>query len=419
LGAIKLKKTLALIVAGGRLDLFSNYRSKAAMPFAGKYRLIDFSLSNCVNSGIENIGIITQYMPYSLKRHIGIGKPWDLDRKNGGITILQPHKGAPGSGWYQGDGEAIYKNISYLKNQKIDDVLVLPGNLVYKMDYQKLLKVHREKNADLTIAANNIPYDDACHFSIINYDQEHRVNEFQKETDQPAKNLVSMGVNVFKAEVLLKYLSRYCSQGAVTLEEDIIPEMIADKLDVFLYDYDGYWKNIRTVDSYWKSNLETAENIPRLDLYDEKWKIHTRSEEKPPAKFGKSSHVNKCLISNGAIINGRVENSIISPGVYIEEGALVTDSVILNNCVIRQNALINKSIMDKNVLIGANCLIGSGNDFSPNTAANNILNSGLNIIAKNIKIAENTLINRNCRIEADVNNGDFKNNEIKSGSTVN
>lgn len=414
-----MKKTLALIIAGGRLDLFSNYRSKAALPFAGKYRLIDFSLSNCVNSGIQNIGIITQYKPHSLRRHIGIGKPWDLDRKNGGVTILQPHKGKLSSGWYEGDAQAIYKNIEYILSHDIENILVLPGNLVYKMDYQKLLKVHKEKNADLTIAANNISYSDVVNFSVLKHDQEHRVKKIYQEKNDPHENLVSMGIGVFKADALINNLHKYCNSKAVSFGQDIIPAMIDDEQNIFFYNYDNYWKNIETVDSYWDSNLETAKNIPQLNLYDQNWRIYTRSEEKPPAKFGRNSHISKSLISNGAIVNGRVENSIISPGVYIEEGALVTNSVILNNSIIHKNALVNKSIMDKNVQIGANSKIGAGSNFSTNMSSAAPLKSGLNIIAKNVKIAENITIQRNCRITADVKHGDFINDTIKSGSSVN
>lgn len=413
-----MKKTLALIIAGGRLDLFSKHRSKSALPFAGKYRLIDFSLSNCVNSGIENVGIITQYMPNSLRRHIGIGKPWDLDRKQGGITILQPHKGTPGSGWYQGAAEAVYKNIRYLKSFDVNDVLILPGNLVYKMDFNKILDYHREKNADLTIAAADIPFEEAAHFNSLAYDFDHKVEGFLKYSDESTTNKVAIGVHVIKKDLLLHKLNKYCSQKNVKTEEDFIANMITDQKNIYFYDFEGYWQSIRTVDSYWKSNLETAENIPKLNLYDQNWQIHTRSEEKPPAKFGKNSYIKKSLIANGAIINGRVENSIISPGVYIEEGALVTDSVVLNDTVVGQNSIINKTIADKNVLIGANCRIGDGNDFSANTTAENILESGLNIIAKDIVIADNIVINRNCRIAADINNDDFENDEVKSGSNI-
>lgn len=412
-----MKKTLALITAGGRLDLLSETRSKAALPFAGKFRLIDFTLSNCVNSGIENVGVITQYMPYSLKKHLGIGRPWDLDRKKGGITILQPYKGKEGEDWYLGNAQAVYRNLSYITKKAPAEILILPCNLIYKMNYQNLLKEHRKNNADLTVAAANIPYSDARHFSILDYDDNYKLLDIKKEKE-PAKNLVSMGVFVFKKEVLIEYLQKNCSQGAVDFEAEIIPKMLAEQKNIFISKYQGSWRNIRTVQTYWKSNLETTEDIPKINLYDHEWPIFTRSEEKPPVKFGPDSLSTKSLIANGAIINGRVENSVIGPGVYVEEGAMVKDSIILNDSIIRKNSLVNKTIVDKNVEIEENVKIGYGNDFKINSDAENSLENGLNLIAKNIKITSGTIVHRNCRIDRDIKAGEFENNEIKSGTTV-
>ncbi|MFN2340563.1 MAG: glucose-1-phosphate adenylyltransferase subunit GlgD [Halanaerobium sp.] len=412
-----MKKTLALITAGGRLDLLSETRSLAALPFAGKFRLIDFTLSNCVNSKIENVGVITQYMPYSLNEHLGIGRPWDLDRRQGGITILQPYKGKPGEDWYLGNAQAVFRNLSYIKNEAPAEILILPANLIYKMNYQNLIKEHRENNADLTVTAANIPYSDALHFSILDYDSNHRLLDIKKEKE-PSKNLVSMGVFVFKKEVLIDYLQKLCSQGAVDFESEIIPQMLADQKNIFVSKYQDQWRSIRSVQSYWKSNLETTENIPKINLYDSTWPIFTRSEEKPPVKFGPHSLSTKSLIANGAIINGRVENSVIGPGAYIEEGSIIKDSIILNNSIIRKNSLINKSIIDKNVEVKENVKIGFGNDFKINSDAENSLENGLNVVAKNIKIAAGITIGRNCRIDRDIEAGEFENDEIKSGSTV-
>lgn len=410
-------KTLALIAAGGKLDLLSETRSKAALPFAGKFRLIDFTLSNCINSGLENIGVITQYMPYSLRRHLGIGKPWDLDRENGGITILQPFKGKPGEDWYLGDAQSVYRNISYIEKKAPEEILLLPGHLVCKMDYQKILKEHRKNNADLTIAANNVPYADAKNFSIMDSDQNNKLTEINQE-EEPAKNLVSMGVFVFKKDVLIKALKKYCSQGAVDFHSEIIPELLKEKKNIYISKFEGYWRNIRSVQSYWEANLETTENLPEINLYDENWPVYTRSEEMPPAKFGAKSCSIKSLIANGAVVNGRVEDSIIAPGVFIEEGVLVKNSIILNNCTIRKNVMINKTIIDKNVEIKENVQIGSGSDFTINSDAENTLENGLNLLAKDITIAADIRINRNCRIDRDIAAGEFENNEILSGTTV-
>lgn len=412
-----MKKTLALILAGGRLDLLSKTRSKAALPFAGKFRLIDFSLSNCINSGIENIGVVTQYMPNSLKEHIGIGKPWDLDRKDGGITILQPFKGPEEDNWFLGNAQALYKNISYIKQQLPEEILILPGNLVYKMDYQKILNEHRKNDADLTIAANNIPYSYAKYYSTLDYTENNKVTAI-KRGNEPSKNLISMGVYVFNKDVLIKSLIKYCSQGAVDFEKDIIPKMLAEDKNIYLSRYEGHWRSIRDFRSYWKGNIEITEDYPALNLHDEKWPIFTRSEEKPPVKLGNDSNIKKSLISNGAIVNGRVENSVISPGVFIEEDAVVKNSIILNNCTIRKNSIIDNTIIDKNVEIKENTRIGHGNDMTKNTDNEIILDEGLNLIAKDISIDSNITVNRNCRINKDIKAGQFENNEVKSGSTI-
>jgi glucose-1-phosphate adenylyltransferase len=410
-------KTIALIAAGGKLDLLSKTRSRAALPFAGKFRLIDFTLSNCINSGLENIGIITQYMPYSLREHLGIGKPWDLDRNNGGITILQPFKGNEGEHWYIGDAQSVYRNISYIEKHAPEEILLLPGHLVYKMDYQKILKQHRNNDADLTIVANNIPYAEASYLSTLDYDENFKLLDIKQEKE-PSKNLVSMGIFVFKKEILVEVLKKYCSQGAIDFHSEIIPKLLAEKKNIYISKFEGYWRNIRSVKSYWEANLETTEILPEINLYDDKWPIYTRSQEMPPAKFGNKSRCTKSLVSNGAIVNGRVEDSIISAGVYIEEGALVKNSIILNNCTIRKNAMINKTIVDKNVEIKENVQIGSGSDFTINTDAETTLENGLNLIAKDITIAKNIRIHRNCRINRDIVAGEFKNNEVLSGTTV-
>jgi len=410
-------KTIALIKAGGKLDLLSKTRSKTALPFAGKFRLIDFTLSNCIDSCLENIGVVTEYMPNSLREHLGIGKPWDLDRENGGITILQPYKGKNGEDWYLGDAHSVYKNISYIENKAPNEIILLPGHLVYKMNYQKILKEHKNNNADLTIAANNIPYSDAQGLSTLDFDDNYKLLDIKQEKEA-SKNLVSMGIFVFKKEVLVKALKKYCSQGAVDFHSEIIPKLIAENKDIFISKFDGCWRNIKTVESYWKANIETTENMPIVNLYDDEWPIYTRSEEKPPVKFGAKSSSTKSLISNGAIVNGRVEDSVISPGVYIEEGAFVKNSVILNDCTIRKNAMVNKTIMDKNVEIKENVQIGSGSDFTINSNAENTLENGLNLIAKDITIEKNIRIHRNCRINKNITADDFENNEVLSGTTV-
>ncbi|RQD74179.1 MAG: glucose-1-phosphate adenylyltransferase [Halanaerobium sp. MSAO_Bac5] len=414
-------RTLALILAGGRgsrLDLLSAHRAKPSVPFGGKFRLIDFALSNCVNSGIFNVGVLTQYLPHSLNQHISIGKPWDLDRKKGGVTILQPFRGKPGkTDWYEGTAHAIYKNLSYLKSQNPDQIIILSGDHVYEMDYSKMIDYHIKKGADLTIAAQPVSYEDASRFGILDCNDEMKITDFVEKPENPPSNLASMGIYVFKKEILLEVLEKYCTNESSDFGHNIIPPMI-EKNNVYLYEYDDYWRDVGTLDSYWETNLELTKSLPELNLYCEEWKIQTRSEEKPPVKFGKHGSSSCSLISNGAIINGEVSRSIISPGVYIEKGAVVKNSIIFNNSIIRSNSIIDKTIVDKEVEIKENCKIGYGDDHTANREKPDLLANGLNIIAKRATIPEGTTMGRNCRVFSYVGKNGFDGKNISSGSTI-
>jgi len=412
-------KTLALILAGGRgsrLDILSEHRAKPSVPFAGKYRLIDFVLSNCVNSGIFNVGVLTQYLPLSLNDHIGIGKPWDLDRKYGGITILQPYTGKEG-GWYKGTAHAIYQNMSYLRSQDPEYVLILSGDHLYKMNYDKMVEDHIDRNADLTIAAQRVPQEDASRFGILDTDKTGKITDFLEKPENPPNNLASMGIYVFTTDALIKALNKYCSAEKSDFGHHVIPPMIKNN-DVYAYEYEGYWRDVGTLKSFWKTNLSLTEPIPELNLYDEDWKIHTKSVEKPPVKFGPNSKTKSSLIANGAIINGIVENSVISPGVYIEENVVVRDSIIFNDTRIRKNTIIDKCLIDKEVDIGENCHIGFGNDQTPNDEKPDLLFNGLNIVAKRAVIPDNVQIGRNCRVMSYTRKKDFDEKNIESGSTI-
>ncbi len=416
-----MKRTLALILAGGRgsrLDILSAHRAKPSVPFAGKYRLIDFALSNCVNSEIFNVGVLTQYLPHSLNRHIGIGKPWDLDRKEGGVTILQPFKGKPGNtDWYEGTAHAIYKNISFIKNKNPEEVIILSGDHVYEMDYSKMIEYHRQKGADLTISAQPVDYKDASRFGILDHQDDMRITDFLEKPENPPSNLASMGIYVFKTEKLLDVLKNSCSDSNSDFGHHIIPPMIEND-EVYLYRYEDYWRDVGTLESYWQTNLDLAKSVPELNLYCEKWKLHTRSEEKPPAKFGRYGGASCSLISNGAIINGKVENSVISPGVYIEKGAVVKNSIVFNDSIICHDSVIDQSIIDKEVEIKENCRIGCGDDYRSNRDKPDLLESGLNIIAKRTIIPESTAMGRNCRVYSYVEEEHFQNKNIPSGSTI-
>ncbi len=412
-------KTLALILAGGRgsrLDILSDNRAKPSVPFAGKFRLIDFALSNCVNSEIYNVGVLTQYLPLSLHDHIGIGKPWDLDRRIGGVTLLQPYTGRKG-GWYLGTAHAVYQNLNFIKKHNPKYVIVLSGDHVYKMNYNDMINHHIKTKADLTIATQRVEMENAQQFGILSTNDNMKITDFEEKPNKPASNLASMGIYVFTTEVLINKLEKNCSSENSDFGHHIIPEMI-DNNNVFAYEYGGYWRDVGTLKSFWETNLALTRPIPELNLYDEQWEIHTNSKEEPPVKLGADTKVISSLVSNGSIINGVVENSIISPGVMVEEGAVVKDSIIFNDTVIKKNSTINRCIIDKNVTIGENSYLGFGDDLTPNDEKPQLLNNGLTVVAKGVNIDKNMQIARNCRILTDVSLKYCQSRRIDSGETV-
>lgn len=407
-------ETLALILAGGRgtrLDILSEKRSKPAVPFAGKFRIIDFALSNCCNSNIYNIGILTQYLPLSLNEHIGVGKPWDLDRRDSSVTLLQPSEN-----WYGGTADAVLKNIEFIKRKNAKYVLILSGDHIYKMDYRELIKQHIEKNADLTIATKIVPMEETSRFGILDTDENLRITEFTEKPKNAKSDLASMGIYVFNTNVLIDAFKNIVAPE-LDFGKHIIPALIKSH-NVYAFKYNLYWKDVGTYDSYLESNLELAsENaIYELDMYDPNWKIYTKSEDLPSVKFGENAVCKSSLISNGCIIEGTVINSVLSPGVIVKKGTLVKDSVIMNNSHIGKNAVVSNSIIDKECIIGDNVKIGFGDDLTPNIEAPNVLYSGISVLGKHVIVEEDVIIERNCRIFG--NNTLTKNEVIKSGTTI-
>ena len=355
-------ETLALILAGGRgsrLDILSDKRSKPAVPFAGKFRIIDFALSNCTNSGIFQIGILTQYLPLSLNEHIGVGKPWDLDRRDSFVTLLQPNHS-----WYEGTADAIRKNIEFVKRYAAEYVLILSGDHIYKMDYSKMIEQHKATGADLTIAAKIVPIEEASRFGVLETDSNLRINKFVEKPKQPKSNKASMGIYVFSTKALIEAIESNDHIPDLDFGMHIIPDMISNK-KVYAYEYYDYWKDVGTYDSYVEANLELCHDCP-LDLYDTNWKIYTRSEDLPPVKVGENAEVNTSLISNGCLINGKVDNCVLSPGVIVGKGTVIKNSVILNDVKIGENCYIENTIIDKDTVVGHNSKIGVGDDYTPN-----------------------------------------------------
>lgn len=407
-------ETLALILAGGRgsrLDILSERRSKPAVPFAGKFRIIDFALSNCCNSGIFQIGILTQYLPLSLNEHIGVGKPWDLDRRDSFVTLLQPN-----NSWYEGTADAIRKNIEFVKRYASKYVLILSGDHIYKMDYSKMIEQHKQTGADLTIAAKIVPIEEASRFGILETDSNLKINKFVEKPKQPKSNKASMGIYVFSTQALIDAIEAHPDIVDLDFGKHIIPDMINDK-NVYAYEYYDYWMDVGTYDSYLDTNLELCDNCD-LDLYDPSWKIYTKSEDLPPVKVGTNAQITKSLISNGCKIEGTVNHSVISPGVVIGEGSDIVDSIILNDVVIGKNCHIERAIIDKETVISDNSIIGTGKDYTPNKDKPNILSSGLNVIGKKLILPEGLVVERNVRIFSSTNPKAITTKHIASGETL-
>lgn len=409
-------EVLALILAGGRgsrLDILSENRVKPSVPFAGKFRIIDFTLSNCSNSGIFNIAILTQYLPYSLNDHIGTGKPWDLDRRDSKVTLLQPH-----SEWYKGTADAVRKNIHFIEQSNPKYVLILSGDHIYKMNYAKVIMQHVETGADLTVCCKVIDPNEAFRFGMLEANQDNRIFKFEEKPKKTTSNLASMGIYVFNTPVLLEKL-RSLDIPDLDFGKHIIPAMINEH-PVYAYRFNDYWKDVGTYDSYLEANLELIETVDKipLDMYDPKWKIYTRSEELPAVKVGSKAVIRQALLANGAIVAGQVERSVLSPGVIVHPLARVANSVLLNNVQIRPGAVVENCIIDKHTIIEENALVGFGTDYTPNRENPELLTSGITVLGKRLKVPKNMVIGRNCRIFQSADLAAIPENIIPSGSTI-
>jgi len=426
--AVFMSRVLAVILAGGqgeRLSLLSQKRAKPAVPFAGKYRIIDFALSNCVNSGISDVAVLTQYRPHSLHDHIGIGKPWDLDRQQGGVRLLQPYRGGQDAEWYQGTADAVYQNLDFIMEANYDYVLVLAGDHIYRMDYGPMIAFHQQRRAAATLGAVVIPLEEGSRFGILETDAEGRVNSFEEKPAEPRGTLGSMGIYVFSRETLTHVLiedARAAETGVPPTQHDfgrnIIPAMLARGERVYAYPFTGYWQDVGTIQSYWDAHMELLGDHPAFDLYDPSWVIHTRSEERPPAHIRSGAQVVSSLISHGCIIKGHVERSVLSPGVVVEENAVVRDSIVLFDTVIGAGSVVDRAILDKEVVVGKNCQIGYGDDMTPNKLEPTRLNTGITLIGKRVHLPDNLKVGRNCKIGTDLRPEDFHTDTLASGETI-
>jgi len=410
-------RLLAVILAGGmgeRLSILSQERAKPAVAFAGKYRIIDFSLSNCVNSGVYNVIVLTQYQPVSITEHIGIGAPWGLVPPDRNIRLLQPYLAREeGRDWYKGTADAVHQNLDRIEAEDIDEVLILSGDHVYKMDYSTMLEFHRGNNADVTLAVTRMPEEELYRFGTVVADEKGQITRFQEKVKNPQSNLVNMGVYLFNIDTLRNWLE---TRTGHDFGRNIFPRMV-NKGQMFAYTFDGYWRDIGTVDSLWQSNMEVLA-MSQSFLSDIDWPLYTKEPEAPPTKVGDNATVNNCLLSGGCKIEGHIERSIISPGVQVAEGAVIKDSIIMDNTVIGRNSIIDRSILDKEVTIETDCHIGFGDDYRVNRTNPKVLNTGLSIIGKRSVIPSGYKIGRNCIIYDNVVEGDFTSSRVKSGETI-
>ncbi len=410
----------AIILAGGlgkRLSILAQERAKPALPFAGKYRIIDFALSNCVNSGICDVAVVTQYQPRSLIEHIGIGAPWGLVPPDREIQLLQPYLAREeGHEWYKGTADAVYENFRYIEKHGAELIFILSGDHVYKMDYSDMLKFHREKQADLTLAVTSVPDEELRQFGTVIVDEAGQVIEFQEKVKHPKSNFVSMGIYLFNKDVLQKCLEEDAESKTSKHDfgKNVIPRIVK-KGGVFAYSFDGYWRDVGTVDSYWQANMDLLEISPYL-LLSAGWPLRTKIEDRPPAMV--SERVIGSLLSHGCVIRGRVEHSILSPGVQVAEGAIVKDSIIMSDSIIGPDSIIDYAILDKEVVVEAGCHIGFGDNFQANHKNPAVLNAGLTVVGKRAQIPAGIKIGRNCVIFSNAFKGDFPGNEIQSGETV-
>ncbi len=412
----------AFILAGGmgtRLCLLSERRAKPAVPFGGKYRIIDFTLSNCVNSGLYDIGVLTQYRPTSLNQHIGAGRPWDLDRSHGGVQILQPALGSVQTDWYQGTADAIYRNLLHLRRRRCDQVLVLSGDHVYKMDYNVLFAFHQANRASMTVAVTEVPEDMVSEFGILETDKGGRVTAFKEKPRHATSRLASMGVYLFDREMLMRWLIEDAAliDSSHDFGKDLLPRLVERGDGVYAYRFPSYWQDVGTLDSYYESNMAFLSENPPLNLSDPEWVIHTQSADRPPVRFDHGARIGRSLIANGCRIGGEVVRSVLFPGVTVAPGAVVHDSIVMHDTLIGRGSMLDRVIIDKGVRIGDGVRLGVGGETIANRACPDHLSSGLTLVGKSTVLPEGLTIGRNVRIGAHVSREDFT-ADVPSGGVV-
>ncbi|MCM1120191.1 MAG: glucose-1-phosphate adenylyltransferase [bacterium] len=414
------KEMIAMLLAGGqgsRLGVLTAKVAKPAVAFGGKYRIIDFPLSNCINSGVDTVGVLTQYQPLRLNTHIGIGIPWDLDRNIGGVTVLPPYEKSTNSEWYTGTANAIFQNLDYMESFNPEYVLILSGDHIYKMDYEAMLDFHKSNNAEVTIAVMPVPMEDASRFGIMITDENRRITDFEEKPEHPRSNLASMGIYIFSWKTLKESLLAMAEQPALDFGKHVIPYCRDKGAPLYAYEFNGYWKDVGTLYSYWEANMELIDIVPEFNLYEEYWKIYTKSEILPPQYMSEGSVVERCIIGEGTDVSGKVYNSVIGCGVTIGEGAVIRDSIIMNNVVVGAGCEIYKAIIAENVQIGNGVKLGVGEEAENDTAPH-IYNHGLVTVGEKSVIPEGVSVGKNTVISGVTTPQDYENAYLESGKTL-
>lgn len=415
------KEMIAMLLAGGqgsRLGVLTANVAKPAVAFGGKYRIIDFPLSNCINSGVDTVGVLTQYQPLKLNTHIGIGIPWDLDRNEGGVSVLPPYEKSNSSEWYTGTANAIYQNLNYMEYYNPDYVLILGGDHIYKMDYQVMLDFHKANKADVTVATIPVPMEEASRFGICITDENYKITEFEEKPEHPRSNLASMGIYIFSWNVLREALIALKEQKGCDFGKHIIPYCHGRGDRIFAYEYNGYWKDVGTLGSYWESNMELIDLVPVFNLYEEFWKIYTRNDWIRPQYIAGTACIDRAIMGDGCEVYGEVHNSVIGSDVVIEEGAVVRDSIIMNSTYIGKNTVLEKTIVAENSRIGDDCMLGVGEEGTVNQLKPDVYAFELVTIGDNTVISDGVRIGKNTAISGITTMEDYDNNELAGGGTL-
>ncbi|MEE1228417.1 MAG: glucose-1-phosphate adenylyltransferase [Lachnospiraceae bacterium] len=414
------KEMIAMLLAGGqgsRLGVLTSHLAKPAVSFGGKYKIIDFPLSNCINSGIDTVGVLTQYQPLRLNQHIGIGIPWDLDRNVGGVSILPPYEKKENTDWYTGTANAIYQNMEYMEYYHPDYVIILGGDHIYKMDYELMLEFHKKNNAQVTLATYEVPWEDASRFGLVITDENNQILEFEEKPENPRSNKASMGIYIFNWDVLKESLEALKDQPGCDFGMHVIPYCHEKGDKIMAYNYQGYWKDVGTLSAYWEANMELIDIIPEFNLYEEFWRIYTKTDVIQPQYFADTSKVSGCIVGEGTEVDGEIYNSVIGVGVTIEKGAVVSDSIIMNGAHIKAGAKISKSIIADNSVIGENTELGVFEE-APNKLNPKVYSGGLVTVGEGSVIPDNVKIGKNVAIAGHTSPEDYPDGVLQSGESI-